>query len=128
MTINKKVASLFCGLGVVASLGLAKVVKAESNNLKDYDVPSVEGLTPYKTKWLDKTDKIDGKETKLEYYKVNGDLIAIYSIDGKQYSVGLDHDWKRPIDVSLIDHEGNGQYEPFAEGKPFYAPDWVVKQ
>ena len=125
MGIDKLMAGIM-GLSMLGYVGLARVSYGESNNLKDYGIPSVEGLTPYKTKWLDKTKKIPGKETKIEFYKVNDKMVAFYKIADRTYAVGYDADNKKPLDLLLVDQNGNSQYQSYPVKKPFLAPEWIA--
>ena len=48
----------------------------ESKTLKEWGVPSIKGLNLGPgVEWVDCSDKFSGKETKLEWYLVNGKII-----------------------------------------------------
>ncbi len=130
MAIPRVVAIAFKGVFAAASVGLFSI-GAAADNLTEFGVPSVERLTPYRTRFLDKTDKIPGRESRIDFYKAEGKLVVLYSIRGKPnstYAVAVDNDFKVPIDQVYIDYNGKGAFEPISGSNRFTAPDWVIKQ
>ena len=93
-------------------------------NLSVYKVPDLQGLTPYETKWLDKLGS-GTKQTRMDFYKINDTMVFTYSHNGKLFSVGMDFDWKSPVDVSLIDREGKGTFEQISADEKFAIPGWA---
>ncbi len=68
MTFNIKVTAFFVGLGIIGTSAFIKPTYAEeSKTLKEWGVPSIEGLNLGPgVEWVDCSDKLSGKETKLE--------------------------------------------------------------
>ncbi len=98
-----------------------------TNNLGSYGIPNVDGMRPFKTNRMDLTDKISGKETLIEMYQIDGAFLAFYSIGGKKYSVAFDKDRKKPMDVSVMDFNGDGDFSPVPSNKSTAIPDWVIR-
>ncbi|ODS30524.1 MAG: hypothetical protein SCARUB_04362 [Candidatus Scalindua rubra] len=135
MTLNKKIIALVAGIGFVGYIGLAKVVNAESNaeskTLKEWGVPNVKGLNLNpRVEWVDCSDKLSGKETKLEWYLVNGEIIGIYSFNVKEekleFAVVYDKDMKDQLDFFFIDYEGKGIFTKTDSSTGPKVPDWVI--
>jgi len=120
-----------CNLMIFALLILfavtAKTAEAEPKNLADFNVPSVEGLKPYQVTHVDKTREISGEETRLAFYNAEDVLVVTYTIKERVYCVLVDRDWKPPVELTLIDRQGNGKFESIGGDETFSAPDWVTK-
>lgn len=99
----------------------------QGTNLASYGVPDLGGLTPFRTRTLNKTDAIPGEETTLEFYNTGGSVVAVYTARGRPYAVAMDSDNQRPLDLMLIDFVGSGMYTPIPSDQDFSAPDWVVR-
>ncbi len=51
-------------------------MQGNQKTLKKCGIPSIKGLNlDPGVEWLDYSDKLSGKETKLEWYLVNGEII-----------------------------------------------------
>lgn len=104
----------------------------EAKTLKEWGVPSIEGKEPYDTFEKDYSDKIDGKETLGELYKVNKELVEVFSVtlDGEKlkYAVVYDKDWKAPLDLPLFDYEGNGKFSKINQNDDLRVPKWLEKK
>jgi len=100
----------------------------QQTNLSSLGVPSVEGLKPYHTKWLDKTDKIAGKETRQDMYQIGVAIVGTYSISNRIYAVAFDTDGKPPLEHAFIDKDGSGKFVAFSPKDPVVVPEWVIRQ
>lgn len=147
MAINDYVrsgAALLSGIALVSQLALpAKALgedlyavakspstptRYEDTNLASLGMPNWEGLTPHsKPRTLDKSKIIDGPETTLTTYNIKSVMVNTYAFEGKNFSIGIDYDWKAPVDLSLVDNTGNGNYVRMDSGTPFKMPRWVEK-
>jgi len=100
----------------------------QKTNLSSYGVPDVAGLKPYHTKWLDKTDKIAGKETRLDMYQVGVAVVGRYSVGERLFGILYDPDGRPPLEFAFVDKQGKGVFEPHNLKEEIVVPDWVVQQ
>lgn len=134
MTFNNKVTAFLVGLVIIGASAFIKPIYAgESKTLKEWGVPSVKGLnlTP-RVEWVDCSDKFSGKETKLEWYLVNGEIVGIYSFNVKdeelEFAVVYDKDMKDQLDFFFIDNEGKGIFTKTDLPTGTKMPDWVINK
>ena len=93
-------------------------------NLREFGIPNFEGRKAYRTKWLDRD--LDGKkETRLDFYVVDNKLIATYSYDKRIYSLSMDTNFASPVELSLIDKQGQGKFEPLTGVPASAVPSWL---
>ncbi len=132
MTFNNKATSFFVGLGIIGALAFIKPAYAEeSKTLKEWGVPSVKALNlDPGIEWVDCSDKLPRKETKLEWYLVNGKIIGIYSFKVKdkelEFAVVYDKDMKDQLNFLFIDYEGKGIFTKVDSSIVPKVPDWVI--
>ncbi len=118
------------GLVAVAAVAYAdppRQVAYAGTNLASLGVPDVSGMTPYQTRWLDKTDAIPGDETRMDFYQAGNAVVATYSIEGEVYAIAVDRDGVRPTDLALLDRTGSGNYEQISGSTVLRAPEWIVR-
>jgi hypothetical protein len=97
-------------------------------NLKQLGVPNFHAMKPYKVKYLNLTDKIEGKETKMRVYDVdNIGNLGIFSINGKIYGIALDDDKKSPLKSMFVDQAGKGKFTPYNPKARLVVPGWAIK-
>ncbi len=122
------VAGLAAITGVNSALGQeAQPIAYKDTNLSSYGVPNFEGITPYKTKFLDRTDAVPGNETRRDAFKVGYGFVATMSIDDKVYEVGYDRDGKRPLDFAFRDENGSGYFERVSTTASSKPPKWTYE-
>jgi hypothetical protein len=100
-------------------------------NLPDYSIPDTKGLTPYRTKYLDKSPYMPGRETRLDFYSIDRRMVGVCRLnepDSKPFSVILDNDWEPLLDTTLTDNAGTGYFIPFSMSEPTSIPDWVIRK
>ena len=120
MGLGKKVAVAALAMGI----GIGGAGATQAGNLAQFGVPSIDGLKPFRSKPLDKDDR-PGKETRLDLYRVGGKIVGLYRTDRcgtKPYAVLMD-DGVPPVDITLVDEEGNGNYRAISPDTPFGPPD-----
>lgn len=118
------------GLVAVAADAYAeppRQVAYAGTNLASFGVPDVSGMTPYRTRWLDKTDAIPGDETRMDFYQSGDAVVATYTLNGGVYGVAVDRDGVRPVDLVLVDRIGNGIYERTTDDIELTAPGWAIR-
>jgi len=117
--------------GAESQSGLPENLGAYRTNLPDYGIPDTRGLIPFRTKYLDKSSFIPGRETRLDFYNIDGKMVGVYRLnepDSKPFAVILDNDWESPLDLTLIDNTGTGYFIPFSMSDPTSVPDWVIRK
>ncbi len=127
------------GISVIA--GLAAIVGAtysvaaqepqpiayKNTNLAQYGVPSVDGIRPASTRYRDLTDRLPGKETRVDLYRLPNALIVTFSVSGVPFQVGYDRDFKPPTDVAYRDEIGNGVFSKYDPDAPVKVPNWLIR-
>lgn len=106
----------------------AQPIAYKDTNLATYGVPNFEGQTPYRTKFLDLSGKIPGKETRIDAFRDGKGFVATYSVNETVYAILIDKDGKRPVDQMYVDQTGSGKFEPYSIKAKFSTPNWVAKQ
>ena len=130
-----KTSSTIAAAGLAALIGAASFSMAQEpqriayrdTNLAQYGVPNFEGMTPFRTDYIDRTDRVPGAETRIDAYRTGSGFVATYTANERLFALGLDVDGKRPLDFSYVDFSGNGEFVSQPVGEQFATPDWVIR-
>ncbi len=108
----------------VAALNVAQT------NLGRYGVPDINRMGYLTGGPLDLTPRINGEESRLDFYEGNGHMVAVYTLGGdanKTFAIGHDNNGDRRIDELYFALEGPGQFTPVPLNSDIVVPDWVQR-